>query len=229
MFDLILQIDIQRVFRSGLLHPQPRVSIYWNYRSSGFDKFNLFYIYWEIYHKLPYLVSSLIQYEYLRYYPCFGNMIWCVPLHTIMPSTGHTSRFHWLDLITAPFFSMQWLWLLTFGCVAVFLFIYFSCLILFTSLKPAQLYSCDFYFTQNMFVITVLIYESRFYACRDPQMDLNSTFFMIVWTVSFGFALTSTLKDFLLFRYVAIMNAIFSAQRSMVLNVAFCIFQLFML
>lgn len=146
MFDLILQIDIQRVFRSGLLHPQPRVSIYWNYRSSGFDKFNLFYIYWEIYHKLPYLVSSLIQYEYLRYYPCFGNMIWCVPLHTIMRSTGHTSRFHWLDLITAPFFSVQWLCCsLSFHLFFLPHFVYFfeTCTTLFLWLLLYAKYVCN--------------------------------------------------------------------------------------
>lgn len=40
----------------------------------------------------------------------------------------------------------------------------------------------------------------------------------------FVFLLACALKGFLLFRYVAIMNAIFSAQRSMVLNVAFRFF-----
>lgn len=124
-------------------------------------------------------------------------MIRCVPLRTIMCSTGHMSQLHWLDLITTIFFSMQWLWLFTFGFVAVFPFIYLFLLPHFVYFfVTVKLYSCDFYFMWNMFVIMFLIYESRFYACRDLQMDLNSMFFMTVWTVYFGFALTSTLKGF---------------------------------
>ncbi|KAJ0086127.1 hypothetical protein Patl1_08384 [Pistacia atlantica] len=65
------------------------------------------------------------------------------------------------------------------------------------------------------------IHNLEFYACRDLRMVLNSMLFMTICTIFICFVSTCALKGFLLFRYVAIMNAIFSAQRSMVLNVAF--------
>ncbi|KAB5557178.1 hypothetical protein DKX38_008087 [Salix brachista] len=67
------------------------------------------------------------------------------------------------------------------------------------------------------FCLTVLLkYKGRFCVCRDLRMDLNSMRLIFFSFVRYPFPQAFTLVVSGLSRYVAVMNAIFSAQRSMV-------------
>ena len=62
----------------------------------------------------------------------------------------------------------------------------------------------------------------RYYAYMDPLMDLSSMFFFLFSFLLFVCFTIKILSVFLSFaRYVAVMNSIFSAQRSMVLQLLF--------
>ncbi|XP_061973219.1 general transcription and DNA repair factor IIH subunit TFB4 isoform X1 [Populus nigra] len=67
------------------------------------------------------------------------------------------------------------------------------------------------------FCLTALLTsKGRFCVCRDPRMGLNSMLLIFFSFVRYPFPQAFTLTVSGLSRYVAVMNAIFSAQRSMV-------------
>lgn len=85
-------------------------------------------------------------------------------------------------------------------------------------LVARQIFSLLYFVLKDLYLFIFNLCDGRLCACMDPQMDPNSMYFINSFYVYILFSVEVLSVAISFFRYVAVMNAIFSAQHSMVLH-----------